>query len=152
MSYFKITNGAVEVYPYSVNQLRRDNPNVSFPRDISLEIMRRYGMFPVTTQDFPDYDPLTQKIVTATTPTYINGWVLTQNVVDMTAEEIAAYNEEIAQENRKKRNELLAATDYFALTDVTMNAAMTSYRQQLRDITDLDAWPNLTDEDWPVKP
>ena len=152
MSYVKITNGAVEVYPYSVNQLRRDNPNVSFPRDISLEIMRRYGMFPVTTQDFPDYDPLTQKIVTATTPTYINGWVLTQNVVDMTAEEIAAYNEEIAQENRKKRNELLAATDYFALTDVTMNAAMTSYRQQLRDITDLDAWPNLTDEDWPVKP
>lgn len=70
----------------------------------------------------------------------------------MTDDEVAAYNEEVAQENRKKRNELLAETDYFALTDVTMNAAMTSYRQQLRDITDLDAWPNLTDVDWPVKP
>ena len=152
MSYVKITNGAVDVYPYTVTQLRRDNPNVSFPSQITHKIMRRYGMYPVTTEDLPDYDPLTQKIVTATTPTDVNGWVLTQTVVDMTDDEVAANNEEVAQENRKKRNELLAETDYFALTDVTMNAAMTSYRQQLRDITDLDAWPNLTDVDWPVKP
>jgi len=31
MNYAKIKDGAVEVYPYGFNQLRRDNPNTSFP-------------------------------------------------------------------------------------------------------------------------
>ena len=179
--YAKITNGAVARYPYSVGQLRRDNPNVSFPRNIPVEIMRRYGMRPVTTEAMPDYDPLTQKVVTATTPTrnvvrlmteedaidpiteevntdligtpiYGNDWVLTRTVVDMTAEEIAANDALVAEANRKKRNKLIAETDYFALTDVTMDAAMTSYRQALRDITDHVQWPHLGEDDWPIKP
>ena len=179
--YVKITNGAVAKYPYSTGQLRRDNPNVSFPRNIPLEIMRRYGMRPVTTEAMPNYDPLTQKVTTATTPTrnvvrlmteadatdpitnevntdlvgtpiYGNDWVLTRTVVDLTADEITANDATTAEANRKKRNELLAETDYFALTDVTMDAAMTSYRQALRDITTHSNWPNLADGDWPVKP
>lgn len=181
MSYVKITNGAVAKYPYSTGQLRRDNPNVSFPRNIPVEIMRRYGMRPVTTEAMPDYDPLTQKVVTATTPTrnvvrlmteedatdpvtnevntdlvgtpiYGNDWVLTRTVVDLTADEITANDAATAETNRKKRNDLLAETDYFALTDVTMDAAMTSYRQALRDITTHSNWPNLADGDWPIKP
>lgn len=181
MSYVKITNGAVAKYPYSTGQLRRDNPNVSFPRNIPVEIMRRYGMRPVTTEAMPDYDPLTQKVTTATTPTrnvvrlmteedatdpitnevntdlvgtpiYGNDWVLTRTVVDLTAEEIAEQDAATAETNRAKRNQLLAETDYFALTDVTMDAAMTSYRQALRDITTHSNWPNLADEDWPTKP
>jgi hypothetical protein len=53
---------------------------------------------------------------------------------------------------RTKRNTLLAETDYFALTDVTMDAAMTSYRQALRDITDHVNFPYLEEADWPTKP
>ena len=181
MSYVKITNGAVAKYPYSTGQLRRDNPNVSFPRNIPLEIMRRYGMRPVTTEAMPDYDPLTQKVVTATTPTrnvvrlmteedatdpitnevntdlvgtpiYGNDWVLTRTVVDLTADEIAANNAATAETNRGKRNELLAETDYLALSDMTLSAEMTTYRQALRDITSHANWPNLSDDDWPTKP
>ena len=37
---------------------------------------------------------------------------------------------------RAKRNSLLAATDYLALSDNTLSAAMSSYRQSLRDITE----------------
>ena len=37
---------------------------------------------------------------------------------------------------RTKRNKLLAETDYLALSDNTMSAEMTTYRQSLRDITD----------------
>ena len=70
------------------------------------------------------------------------------------AEQEAAYqaglDARVAEANRKKRNDLLAATDYFALTDVTMDAAMTSYRQALRDITSHANWPNLAEEDWPT--
>ena len=68
------------------------------------------------------------------------------NVVDMTAEEIAKRQSEIAAWNdgafdramenlRAKRNKLLADTDYLALSDNTMSAEMTTYRQALRDIT-----------------
>jgi len=181
MSYVKITNGAVARYPYSSGQLRRDNPNVSFPRNVPIEIMRRYGMRPVTAEAMPDYDPLTHKVTTATTPTrgvvrlmteadatdpiteevntdligtpiYGNDWVLTRTVVDLSEDEIAANDAETAASNRTKRDGLLNDTDYFALTDVTMDAAMTSYRQALRDITGHANWPNLSDSDWPTKP
>ena len=181
MSYVKITNGAVAKYPYSTGQLRRDNPNVSFPRNIPLEIMRRYGMRPVTTEAMPNYDPLTQKVTTATTPTrnvvrlmteedatdpitnevntdlvgtpiYGNDWVLTRTVVDLTADEITANDAVTAETNRDKRNELLAETDYLALSDMTLSAEMTTYRQALRDITSHANWPNLSDDDWPTKP
>jgi len=36
---------------------------------------------------------------------------------------------------RFKRNKLLAETDFYANSDVTMSEAMRTYRQQLRDIT-----------------
>ena len=72
------------------------------------------------------------------------------------AEHEAAYqaglDAKTADTNRTKRNGLLAETDYFALTDVTMDAAMTTYRQALRDITSHANWPNLNDDDWPTKP
>ena len=72
------------------------------------------------------------------------------------AEHEAAYqaglDAKAAEANRAKRNDLLAETDYFALTDVTMDAAMTTYRQALRDITTHANWPNLGDDDWPTKP
>ena len=181
MSYVKITNGAVARYPYSAGQLRRDNPNVSFPRNVPIEIMRRYGMRPVTVEAMPEYDPLTHKVVTATTPTrgvvrlmteadatdpiteevntdlvgtpiYGNDWVLTRTVVELTADEIAANDAETATTNREKRDELIAETDYLALSDNTLTAEMTTYRQALRDITSHTNWPNLGDDDWPTKP
>ena len=72
------------------------------------------------------------------------------------AEHEAAYqaglDASMAESNRTKRDGLLADTDYFALTDVTMDAAMTTYRQALRDITAHADWPNLEDADWPTKP
>jgi hypothetical protein len=72
------------------------------------------------------------------------------------AEHEAAYQATLdaktATANRTKRDGLLAETDYFALTDVTMDAAMTSYRQALRDITAHANWPNLDEADWPTKP
>ena len=36
---------------------------------------------------------------------------------------------------RTKRNKLLAETDYHGISDMTMSSEMTTYRQQLRDLT-----------------
>ena len=51
---------------------------------------------------------------------------------------------------RGERNALLSETDVWALSDRTMTAEQTAYRQALRDITDQAGFP--TDITWPTKP
>jgi hypothetical protein len=72
------------------------------------------------------------------------------------AEHEAAYQATLdaatAERNRATRDAKLAETDFYALSDVTMSAEMTTYRQALRDITAHENWPNLEDADWPTKP
>jgi hypothetical protein len=66
--------------------------------------------------------------------------------IPFTAEEEAARNAEEKTWNngafdramknlRDDRNSRLAATDFYALSDVTMSPEMETYRQELRDIT-----------------
>ena len=54
---------------------------------------------------------------------------------------------------RQQRNNLLAETDWYGNSDVTMDSDMTVYRQALRDITTQtpsdDTLSNIT---WPTKP
>ena len=150
--FVKITNGQVTKYPYTVGDLRRDNPNTSFPKTVPTATMAAYGMYPVGYEAAPDYDPLTHRLQHSTVPSLVDGeWKLTKTVVALTADQIADATSAKAAEMRKVRDALLTETDYFALTDVTMDAAMTSYRQALRDITSHANWPYLTDADWPVK-
>ena len=151
--HVKTTNGNVDTYPYNVGQLRRDNPNTSFPKKIPDEVLAEWGVYPVTVEDEPSYTERTQTLAQEATPTGSGEtWTIGWTVSDKTAEQVQAYDASISETNRAKRNELLAETDYFALTDVTMNAAMTTYRQALRDITDHANFPNLDDADWPTKP
>ena len=54
---------------------------------------------------------------------------------------------------REKRDRLLKETDYLALSDNTLSTEMTTYRQNLRDITNgittVEQANNVT---WPTKP
>jgi hypothetical protein len=51
---------------------------------------------------------------------------------------------------RSKRTELLADTDWTQLADAPADASQwATYRQALRDITDHESFPYLTDDDWP---
>jgi len=72
------------------------------------------------------------------------------------AEHEAAYQATLdastAKGHRNTRASLLAETDFYALSDVTMTDAMTTYRQALRDLPSHSNWPNLEDGDWPTKP
>jgi hypothetical protein len=86
------------------------------------------------------------------------------NIVPFTAEEEAQRDaEELAYDNgafdramadlRQKRNSLLTATDYLALSDNTLSADMTTYRQSLRDITDgLTTLDEVNAVTFPTKP
>tara|TARA_R100001443_G_scaffold2775_1_gene9175 strand:+ start:290 stop:571 length:282 start_codon:yes stop_codon:yes gene_type:complete len=54
---------------------------------------------------------------------------------------------------REERNELLAETDFYALSDNTMSEAMTNYRQELRDITEgLTTVEDVEAVTFPTKP
>ena len=56
-------------------------------------------------------------------------------------------------ELRVDRNRKLAATDYYALSDVVMSDAMTTYRQDLRDLpAGLSTVAEVEAVSWPVKP
>ena len=54
---------------------------------------------------------------------------------------------------RQRRNRLLAETDYLALSDNTLTDSMTTYRQNLRDITNgLSTVEDVNNVTWPTKP
>lgn len=54
------------------------------------------------------------------------------------------------KELRAERDRLIAATDWWASSDLTMTAEQTTYRQALRDIT--DTYTSLDDVVWPTTP
>ena len=86
------------------------------------------------------------------------------NIVQFTAEEEAARDAEeqagaYAAPARSladltaKRNRLLAETDYYALSDVTMSDDMKTYRQNLRDLpAGKDTVEKCENATWPTKP
>ena len=54
---------------------------------------------------------------------------------------------------RRDRNRKLAETDFYALSDVTMSEDMTTYRQNLRDITNgLSTVEDVNAVEFPIKP
>lgn len=153
MAYVKTQDGQVTKFPYNIGQLRRDNPNTSFPRRISDDILASYGVFDVMIEDAPQVDPATHKAIRSDTPVKVGDkWVLQWSIVEKTDEEKQTYRDAAASRTRAKRDAKLAETDYLALVDNTLTNEMATYRQALRDITDHENFPYLAEEDWPVKP
>ena len=151
--FVKITSGSVDQYPYTVGDLRRDNPNTSFPKTVREATMASFGMYPVGYEAAPDYDTLTHRLQHSSVPSLVDGeWKLTKTVVALTEDQITYATSAKATEVRKQRDGLLADTDWMALSDVTMSADMTTYRQALRDLPDHTDFPYLAEDDWPVKP
>ena len=86
------------------------------------------------------------------------------NLIQFTAEEEAAKDEEERIWNegafdraiaglRYERTLLLSETDFYALSDVTMSEAMTTYRQALRDLPDgLSTVDEVQAVTYPTKP
>lgn len=151
--FVKIQDGAVAIYPYSIGQLRRHNPNTSFPKSIPTSMLEDYGVYSVAEADAPSYNDATQRIQISDDPELVDGvWTLTKTVVDLTSDQVTARSEAVASINRKKRDALLVATDHYGLSDVTMTTEMATYRQALRDLPTHANWPHLSDSDFPTKP
>ena len=152
MLYLRCSGSEVLEFPLTMAALKSAHPNTSFPKRLPDNGLPDFGVYPVGEADAPSYNVRTQNIERQSPSMSGGTWSIGWSIVQKTQDQIDQYDQRIAGKNRLKRNELLLQTDYFALTDVTMDAAMTSFRQALRDITSHASWPHLSDEDWPTKP
>ena len=116
--YIKITNGVPS--KYTIGQLRRDNPQTSFPRIIPDSVLADYSVYSCSIVDV-DIDPLVQTKVDGDYTQTNNIWSLQRVAANLPQQD--------AERNvREHRVALLLESDYLALSDNSMYAAMTIYR------------------------
>jgi len=139
--------------------------NTSLPRVWDANVCTALGIDPVLAAPKPEVTGYTQAIRNGATQDANGNWVQAWSVVDMfadttedgvtttKAEHETAYQADLdakaAESVRTQRDKLLAETDWTGMSDVTMAAEMTTYRQALRDITLHENFPHLQDSDWP---
>jgi len=147
--YIKIINGIPR--EYSIEMLRNENPNTSFPQTISDEILEKFDVYPYTIQEKPIINEKFEKIESdGFIKNDFGTWIKTWKVVEKSQEEIESWIAGKEMDVRYKRNLLLSETDYLALSDNIMSPEMASYRQSLRDITSQVGFPENVI--WPIKP
>ena len=135
----------MEQYPYSAQQLKQDNPNTSFPSEITEEVLQSYNVYPVSVDSRLETSN-DKKLELDEAPTYKDGvWSIGWTVKSKTEEE------KNADENnkRRERDEALKLTDSYALTDRELSEEMATYRQDLRNLPEQEGFPYI---DIPNKP
>lgn len=147
--YLRVKNSEI-IYPYSIEQLRRDEKNVSFQNPITNEVLGEWGVYEVSKTPKPtDYT----KNVTEEVPELVNGiWTQKWVQTDSTEEEINFKIEQKWVEIREIRNQLLLETDWTMLSDSPVSSSVDdwkTYRQSLRNIT---SQSNPFEIVWPNKP
>jgi len=162
MKLVKLENGVPSQWPVGIGMLKNENPTVSFPKKLTDNILNHYGYAKFEYTNKPEYNEVTQEVQEVTPTQEGNVYKQQWNVVEKyntKAEKDAALKAYQDTEDakaalgvRSKRDGLLHATDYLALSDNTMTSEMAAYRKALRDITNHENFPHLEDNDWPVHP
>ncbi len=150
--FVKILDGAVDVFPYGPDVLRRENPQTSFPQVMSNELLESFRVFPVSQLEIPsDFDNINQNAAPAV-PTLVNGsWVQGWEISPASSEEVAQRLADLAQNARATRDGLLTRSDWTQLPDAPVNAGTwAAYRNSLRNLTSQESFPH--DIIWPVEP
>lgn len=113
--YVKVKNGQVEQYPYTVDDLRRDNPNTSFPNVLSDQLLSEFNASTVVVTGAPAYNPMTHQAVQSgcTFHTGRMRWEMTWTIEPLTPEQIA---EKQAQLQSQIVQQTQARLDDFART------------------------------------
>ena len=146
--YVKANNGTVEIYPYSIGRLRKENPNTSFPKRLTDETLAEYGLYRVGSILQPEYDDRIQRCVQKNQPELVDGkWVIGWTVYPKEQDQIERETEAQSEAIKSQRNELLAKCDWTVLADSPLTeekrAEWLLYRQALRDISDLEGFPYI---------
>ena len=148
-------------------ELRRDNPNMSMPRVWNSNVHDALNVDPILaapkpTEGIGQYQVVARNgAVQDANNNWVEAWEIRDMFADIEggqtkAEQEAAYQTQLdnnaAESNRATRDQLLAETDWWAVSDRTMTSAQTTYRTALRDLPTHSNWPHLEEDDWPTKP
>jgi hypothetical protein len=148
--YLKLENGNIR-YPYTISELKSENPNTSFPAVLTNEVLESFDVYYVETTDYTD--DYTKNIEEGTPILSESSYIQVWNKTDATEEEISAKLEEKWVEVRIMRDALLAQSDWTQFQDSPLSGTnltdWQTYRQSLRDISSQSNPYNLT---WPAKP
>ena len=149
--YIKLNNNNIEKYPYTIGQLLLDNPLVSFPAEISENLLEEFGVFPVKLTT-PIESPNIQQKVVEDNPIFLDGqWAQSWKLVDMDHEEFEQKLAIRRGEVRRIRNNLLSQSDWTQLKDTNADEIVwAAYRQSLRDIPQQEGFPWVVT--WPTLP
>lgn len=141
--FVKLTNG--KPVKYTMGELRRDNPNTSFPKHISDETLASYDVYRVTEVAAPKVDNKAYRLT--------QGVENVDGVWTQTWKAMKLPEDQATTNMRAHRDTLLSRSDWTQVADAPVDAAVwATYRQALRDITTNANFPWLDDADWPVKP
>jgi len=163
MNYRNKTTGSISTQ----GEIRQANKHRSFPRVWDADVCTLLDIDPILATPKPSTTSLQAVNANGTVQDALGNWVeawvvvdafsdttddegVTTTKADNEAAYLAGLDANAAASVRVERDTLLASTDYYALTDVTMNSAVTTYRQALRDITDQAGFP--TTITWPTAP
>ena len=143
--HLKLTNGTPA--KYTLGQLRRDNPQTSFPKLIPDGLLESYDVYPYTRPIAPEYDNLSHRLTEGAFEQVDGAWVLPYVVEQQPLEQ--------AERNiRSRRDGLLQETDWIVIKSYERGqhipAEWELYRQALRDITEQAGFPY--EVTWPTKP
>lgn len=148
--YIKVS-GSVTTYPYTIQNLKSDNPNISFPNILTDSVLNDFNVYSVVqVENGGDY---TKNYVEGT-PTqsgslYLQNWTES----DASSEDIETRKNEKWEEVRDIRDSLLSQSDWTQFQDTPITGSKLTewqtYRQSLRDITNQENPYNIT---WPIKP
>lgn len=96
--YVKVIDGSPK--KYSLKELKRDNPTVSFPKQPDNNLLEKYDVYPLKNTPKPnDYDELRQK-VEEITPELVNGeWSIKWEIQDL---DPAVVNSRIMKARKKE--------------------------------------------------
>lgn len=88
--YIKAEGSTIIQFPYTLTQLRSDNPNTSFPVRPSEELLAGYSVFPVLAASPPEHDQITQRAEAADPVYEQEEWRQSWEIVDLSEEEVQA--------------------------------------------------------------
>jgi len=150
--YLKVS-GSIITYPYSVQNLKNENPNISFPTIISDSLLESFNIYQVEMKN-SGYDSDDTKDVTEVTPTLSGSiYIQTYTISDADTETINKRREIKWSEVRSNRDSLLSECDWTQFNDSPISGSTLidwqTYRQSLRDITNQSTPYDIT---WPNRP
>ena len=150
--YLKVSGSNI-IYPYSVQQLKMENKNISFPSIITNALLESFNVYPVELKDSGFDDDYTKDVIELTPTLSGSVYIQTYQITDADETTLNKRKEIKWEEVREERNTLLSDCDWTQFQDSPITGSKLTewqtYRQSLRDITNQENPYNIT---WPTKP